>query len=95
MRVVPLDTVGLEKDINRSKIFYSLNFDLEYLKILQSSEPLHTKTPPTSCFFGARFVEPFLLMAGALLFDEKIRCTILGGLPEVRIFQIFYSRAVL
>jgi hypothetical protein len=77
--------------------FFIFYFDLEYLKILvlQSSEQLHTKTPPTSCFFGARFVEPFLLMAGALLFDEKIRCTILGGLPEVRIFQIFYSRAVL
>jgi hypothetical protein len=39
-------------------------------KTLQSSEPLHAKMNPTSCFFGSRFA---YLLAGALLFDEKIR----------------------
>jgi hypothetical protein len=28
---------------------------------------------PTSCLFGSRFVGPFFLLAGALLFEEKIR----------------------
>jgi hypothetical protein len=30
-------------------------FDLEYLIRVQSSEPLHAKMNPTSCFFGSRF----------------------------------------
>ncbi len=34
--------ISLEKDINRNG-FFSFNFNLEYLKRLQSSEPLHTK----------------------------------------------------
>jgi hypothetical protein len=43
------------------------------LKRLQSSEPLLAKINLTSCFFGSRFVyNPFFLLAGALLFDEKI-----------------------
>jgi hypothetical protein len=66
-------------------------FDLEYLKRFQSSEPLNTKMPPTSCFFGTRFVlNPFFLLAGALLFDEKIRqCAALFwfGLRDVGILQ--------
>jgi hypothetical protein len=49
------------------------NFDLEYLKRVQSSEPLNTKMPPISSFFGRWLVEnPFFLFAGTLLFDEKI-----------------------
>jgi hypothetical protein len=43
------------------------------LKRLQSSEPLHTKLNPTSCLLGLRFVyNPFFLLTGARLFDEKI-----------------------
>jgi hypothetical protein len=50
------------------------NFDLEYLGRVQSSEPLHTKMNLTSCWLGSRFVSnPFFLLAGAFLFDEKIR----------------------
>jgi hypothetical protein len=51
--------------------FWFFNFTLEYLKRLQSSEPLHTKMNPTSCLFGSRFANPVFLLAGALLFDEK------------------------
>jgi hypothetical protein len=43
------------------------------LKQLQSSEPLHAKLNPTSCLFGSRVASnPVYLLAGALLFDEKI-----------------------
>ncbi len=38
--------IGLEKNINR---YWFFNFTLEYLKRLQSSEPLHAKMNPTSC----------------------------------------------
>ncbi len=34
---------GLEKDINRYRFLIFLHFGFEYLKRLQSSEPLHTK----------------------------------------------------
>jgi hypothetical protein len=44
------------------------------LKRLQSSEPLHAKINPTSFLFGSQFaLNPVFLLAGALLFDEKIR----------------------
>jgi hypothetical protein len=44
-----------------------------YFKRLQSSEPLNAEMNPTSCFFGSRFAyNPVFLLAGALLFDEKI-----------------------
>jgi hypothetical protein len=53
MRVVPLDTwIGL---INRYRFFIFFIFDLEFLIRVQSSEPLHAKMNPTSCFFGSRF----------------------------------------
>jgi hypothetical protein len=45
---------GLEKDINRYRFYYFI-FDLEYLIRVQSSEPLHAKMNPTSCFFGSWF----------------------------------------
>jgi hypothetical protein len=64
--------IGLEKDSTDIYIFDFLNFTFEYLKRLQSSEPLHTKMT-TSCLYGSRYVEnPFLLLAAALLFDETI-----------------------
>ncbi len=76
-----------------------MNFDLEYLKRLQIFEPFHTKMPPTFCFFGTRFIKnPSLLLAVALLFDEKIRqstALFWFGLRYVGILQMFYSRAVL
>jgi hypothetical protein len=54
--------------------FCFFNFTPEYLKILQSSEPLHAKMNPTSCLFGSLFAKnPGFLLAAALLFDEKIR----------------------
>jgi hypothetical protein len=53
--------------------FKFLNFTLEYLKRLQSSEPLHAKMSSTFCLFRSRFAKsPVFLLAGALLFDEKI-----------------------
>jgi hypothetical protein len=58
--------------------------------------------PPTSCFFRTRFVKnPSVLLAGALLFDEKIHqssgkcCNIWFGLWDVGILQMFYLGAVL
>jgi hypothetical protein len=49
-----------------------LFFYFTLLKRLQSSEPLHAKINPTSCFFGSQFaLNPIFLLAGALLFDEK------------------------
>jgi hypothetical protein len=53
MRVV--HWIGLEMNINRYIIFI-FYFSFEYLKRLQSSEPLHTKLNPTSCLLGLRFV---------------------------------------
>jgi hypothetical protein len=34
-------------------MFLFFNFSAEYLKQLQSSEPLHAKLNPTSCLFGS------------------------------------------
>jgi hypothetical protein len=60
------------KPFKRTSKFFI--FDLEYLKRLQNSEPLHAKMNPTSCLFGSRFAQnPVFLLAGTLLFDEKIR----------------------
>jgi hypothetical protein len=60
---------------------------------------LHTKMHPTSCLFGPRFVwNPFFLLAGALLFDEKIHqsaALFWFGLRDVGILQMFYSPAVI
>jgi len=74
--------------------FRFFNFSSEYLKRLQSYELLHTKMNLTSCLFGSRFVwNPFFLLAGALLFDEKIRQrTALFGLWDV---GILHSRAII
>jgi len=54
MRVVPLDTVGLEKT-STAKGFLFFIFDLEYLLRVHSSEPIHGKMNPTSFLFGSRF----------------------------------------
>ncbi len=54
-------------------ILWFFNFTLEYLKRLQSSEPLHAKMNPTSCLFRSRFAKnPVFLLADALLCDKKI-----------------------
>jgi hypothetical protein len=55
---------------------------------------------PTSCWFATWFVKNpfFLLGAGALLFDEKIRqsaALFWFGLRDVGILKIFYSRALI
>ena len=76
-----------------------VNFTFEYLKRLQNSELLHTNMNPTSCLFGLRFVQnPFFLLAGALLFTEKI-CQSVAlfwyGLRDVRVSSIFFSQAVI
>jgi hypothetical protein len=43
------------------------------LKKLQSSEPLHAKLNPISCLFGSRVAQnPVFLLAGALLYNEKL-----------------------
>jgi hypothetical protein len=36
-------------------VFLFCIFDLEYLKRVQNSEPLHAKMNPTSCLFRSRF----------------------------------------
>ncbi len=49
--------------------------------------------------FGLRFVQnPFFLLAGALLFDEKIHQSVAlfwFGLRDVEFLQIFFSQAVI
>jgi hypothetical protein len=63
--------IGLDKDINRYSFVIFLILLWNIKKKFQSLEPLHTKMPPTSCFFSTRFVlNPFFLWAGALLFDK-------------------------
>ncbi len=50
---------------------------------------------PTSCLFRSRFVKnPFFLLAGALLFDEKIRQRTELFLFGLRDVGILHSRAV-
>jgi hypothetical protein len=65
--------------------FRFYNFSFEYLS------RLHKKTNPTSCLFGSGFVKnPFFLLAGALLFDEKTRqsaALFWFGLRDVGILQ--------
>ncbi len=49
--------VSLERPSKEHQPLYVLNFFifyLEYLKRLQSPEPLHAKMNPTSCLFGSR-----------------------------------------
>ncbi len=64
-------TVVLLEVLERTSIalgFGFFHFSFEYLKRLQSSEPLHTKMNPPSCLFGSWFVQnTFFLLAGALL----------------------------
>ena len=54
MRVVPIDTVGLEKT-STAKGFLFFIFYLENLVRVQSSALLHAEMNPTSCLFGSRF----------------------------------------
>jgi hypothetical protein len=76
--------LGLEKNIT-----------LEYLKKLQSSEPLHAKMNPTSCLLGSRFAQnPVFLVAGALQVDEKIRQSAALSWFGLRDVGILYSLEV-
>jgi hypothetical protein len=89
--------IDLEKDINCYLGFrFFIYFRSEYLKQLQKYDPAHTKMNPASCLLGSRLVyNPFFLLAGALLFDEKI-CQMTAqfwlGLRDVR---IIHSQAVI
>jgi hypothetical protein len=49
--------VSLESPLKGHQPLYVFNFifDLEYLKQLQSSEPLHAKGLQSSCLLGSRF----------------------------------------
>jgi hypothetical protein len=55
---------------------------------------LNTKIPTNSCLFGRPLVQnPFLLLAGALSFDEK--CALFWfGVRNVGFLPIFYSLVV-
>ncbi len=77
-------------------VFWFFNFTLEYLTILQSSEPLHAKMNPTSCLFGLKLAYyPVFLLAGALLFDEKIHQSAALSWFGLRDVGNLYSRAVI
>ncbi len=55
---ISLRVVSLDRPFNGNQslyVFDFLNFDLEYLRRVQSSEPLHVSIDPTSCLFGSRF----------------------------------------
>jgi hypothetical protein len=49
--------IGLEKfkGTSTARGFRFFIYDFEYLKRVQSSEPLHAKMNPTPCLFGSRF----------------------------------------
>jgi hypothetical protein len=74
----------MDRPGKRHQPLYIFDFLISLLNIekTQSSEPLRTKLNQTSCLFGSRFAQNlFFLLAGALLFDEKIRqkcCTTLA-----------------
>jgi hypothetical protein len=86
--------VGLGKDIN-PYMFVIFTFTFEYLKRLQSSEPLHTKMNPTSFLFKSRItvcLESFLPISLIILFDEKVHqsaALFWFRLRDVAILQIF------
>jgi hypothetical protein len=62
----------------------------------QSSKPLNTKKPPISSFFSRRLVyNPFFLLAGACLFDEKIRQNVALFSFGLRDVGILYSQAAM
>jgi hypothetical protein len=66
------------------------------LKQLQSSEPLHAKFNPISCLFGSWFaLNAVFLLAGALLFDEKIRHSAALFWFGLRNDEIFYLRTAI
>jgi hypothetical protein len=46
--------IGLEKEINRNRFLFFI-LELEYMRRVHSSEPLHAKINPTSYLFGSRF----------------------------------------
>jgi hypothetical protein len=51
---------------------------------------------PTSCLLGSRFVyNPFFILAGALLFVEKIRQRAALFWFGLRVVGLFYSRTVI
>jgi hypothetical protein len=63
----------LERTSTAIGFFLFFCFDHEFLKRVQSSEPLNTKMPLISSFFDRQLLlNPFFLLTGALLFDEKI-----------------------
>jgi hypothetical protein len=66
-----------------------------YLHDQDQDQQLHTKMNPTSYLFGLWFVyNPFFLLAGALIFDEKIRRSVtLCGMLEF--LQILFSQDVI
>ncbi len=80
------------------RIFRHMGMQKVSFQGVQSSEPLHTKINPTSCLLGSRFVwNPFFLLAGTLLFDEKIphiADLFWYGLRFVGFLQIFFSQDV-
>jgi hypothetical protein len=85
--------ISLDKDISRNK-FRFLNFDLEYLKRLPSSEPLSTKClqPPASAAQSSYRIRFSYWLAH--FFDEKIHqsaALFWFGSRDVEILQIFYS----
>jgi hypothetical protein len=70
MRVVPLESPL--KGHQPLYVFDFLSFSTEYLKQLQSSEPLYAKLNPTSCLFGSRVAWNLVfLLAGALFLMKK------------------------
>jgi hypothetical protein len=74
----------IEKALKRTSTaisFKFFNYTLEYLKRLQSSEPLHAKINPTSCL--------------SFLFDEKIRQSASLFWFGLRNVRILYSQAVI
>ncbi len=80
-------------------MFLIFNFDLEYLRRVKSSEPLHTKMNPTSFLLRSWLVQnPFFLLVVALLFVGKIcqsAALFWFGLRIVGFLQIFYSQAII
>jgi hypothetical protein len=85
---------------DRRSILQKLPYPLQdIISSFQSHKSKHCtviEQNPTSCLFGSRFAQnPVFLLAGALLFDEKIRQSAALFWIGLRDVEILCSRAVI
>jgi hypothetical protein len=88
--------IGLKKDINHAICFWFFNFDLEYLRRVQISEPLQTKM---NSIVGITVCLESFLPVGCHTFicwkNPQSAALFWFGLRIVGFLHIFYSQAVI